>query len=122
MDGFWEKIEPAVTAALLALIPALGLWLRSWLAERQRHWESSAREVHQEAVQLGDSLSGRVSEATLESWAVRALRQRNPKLTEERARALVRKAAADSPAPSEPGEPVDRERTTLPGSGPPRAS
>lgn len=124
MGEFWKSIEPAVTAALLTLIPVLGFAVRSWLQSRARHWES-AQDARQEAVALGESFPGEVSEQVLETWAVKALQRRNPKLTDAAALALVKRVTAAEPDPV----PLDRERITVPspgvvpgpGSDPPRS-
>jgi hypothetical protein len=112
MGEFWKSIGPGVTAALLALVPVVAGAIRAWLQSRQHRWEAEAAQAHTEANELGQSFAGNVASETVDAWAVATLRANNPKLTEEKARALIQQAREASTP----------DRTTLPGIEPPRGS
>lgn len=127
MSGeFWNSIEGAVTAALVALIPVAAAALRAWLRNRTRRWDDAALEAWRQAE---DSAPRDATDEHLEEAAAAYLRDRG--LPGEKAQALARRTrptpivldrrAIPPPPPSleievEP-ELDSRERDTQPSPG-----
>jgi hypothetical protein len=93
MAGLWQSIEPAVTAALIGLIPALGAAATQWLVTK-RYQMVAAQEAIREAKARSVAVPEDIPPSVEERWGVDGLRAKRPELTEGQALDLVRKAAA----------------------------
>lgn len=108
MGEFWKSpLGQVLLSALSLVIPAAALALRAWFQNRQRAWDST--QSYMEATRFGASFPDTVPPEKLEDWAVANLRKRQPQLTEDAARAAIRKVTTSA-----------SERPTDPGAGPPQ--